>query len=57
MNKDQVKGRAKEAKGRLKEVTGKLVGDKELEIKGKVENAAGKAQAGYGDLKDDLKHS
>jgi uncharacterized protein YjbJ (UPF0337 family) len=55
MNKDQVKGRIEEAKGKVKEVTGKTVGNKTLEAKGKVEKIGGKAQAGYGDLKDDLK--
>jgi len=55
MNKDQVKGRMKEAEGKIKEVAGKAVGNKTLEDKGKVQNAVGKAQAGYGDLKRDLK--
>ena len=36
-NKDQVRGRVKQAKGKVKEVVGKLVGDKALENKGKVE--------------------
>ena len=55
MNKDQVKGRIKEAKGKMKEVAGKVIGNKNLERKGKIQNASGKAQAGYGDLKNDLK--
>lgn len=55
MNKDQVKGRIKEAEGKVKEVAGKAVGNKTLEEKGKMQNAVGKAQAGYGDLKHDLK--
>jgi uncharacterized protein YjbJ (UPF0337 family) len=54
-NKDQVKGRMKEVEGKVKEVTGKVVGNKTLEEKGKVQNAVGQAQAGYGDLKHDLK--
>ena len=57
MNKDQVKGRLKEAEGKVKEVTGKVVGNKTLEEKGKVENATGKVQAGYGDLKNEVKKS
>lgn len=56
MNKDQVKGRLKEAEGTVKEVTGKVVGNKSLEQKGKVEKAIGKVQAGYGDIKEDLKN-
>ena len=55
MNKDQVKGRIKEAEGKVKEVIGKVVGDKRLEEKGKAQSTVGKVQAGYGGLKDDLK--
>lgn len=54
MNKDQVKGRYKQAKGSVKESTGKFFGDKTLEIKGKAQNTAGKVQAGYGDAKEDI---
>ena len=55
MNKDQVKGRVEEAKGSVKEVAGKAVGNPNLEAEGKVDQAAGKVQAGYGDAKDKLK--
>lgn len=55
MNKDQIKGRVKEAKGKAKEVTGRIVDDKDLEEEGMVESTIGKVQAGYGDLKADLK--
>lgn len=55
MNKDQIKGRVKEVEGKVKEVAGKVVGNKTLEEKGKAQNAGGKIQAGYGDLKSDLK--
>ncbi|MCG5501171.1 CsbD family protein [Ectothiorhodospira lacustris] len=55
MNKDQVKGRAKEATGKVKEVTGRVVGNEKLEGEGKIQKAAGKVQADYGDLKEDLK--
>ena len=55
MNKDQVKGRVKEAKGKIKEVAGKLVGNESLEAKGKVQKTLGKAQAKFGDVKKDLK--
>jgi len=55
MNKDQVKGRIKEAQGKIKEVTGKIVGNKTMEEKGMVQKTVGKVQAGMGDLKDDLK--
>lgn len=55
INKDQVKGRVKEAKGKVKEVTGKLVGNEKLEAKGRVQKIVGEAQATLGDLKQDLK--
>ena len=55
MNKDQVKGRIEEVKGKVKEVAGKITDDKNLEVKGNIQKNIGKAQAGFGDLKNDLK--
>lgn len=55
MNKDQVKGRIEEVKGKVKEVAGQVAGDKELELKGKIQNTGGKIQTGLGDLKEDIK--
>jgi uncharacterized protein YjbJ (UPF0337 family) len=55
MNKDQVKGRVKEAKGKIKEVAGKLVGNEKLEEKGKTDKVLGEAQAKFGDVKKDVK--
>ena len=55
MNKDQVKGRIEEVKGKVKEVAGKITDDKDLEVKGNIQKNIGKAQAGFGDLKNDLK--
>jgi uncharacterized protein YjbJ (UPF0337 family) len=55
MNKNQVKGSMEEAKGKIKEVAGKVVGNKELEQKGQIQNAAGKVQAAVGDVQDDVK--
>jgi len=55
MNKDQIKGRVKEAKGKIKEVAGKLVGNKTMEEKGKVQKTLGEAQAKFGDVKKDVK--
>lgn len=57
MNRDQFKGRMKEAKGKVKEITGKAVGNAELEMKGKIEGASGKVQGKFGDLKSDIKKS
>ncbi len=55
MNKDQVKGRVKEVEGTIKEVAGKLVGNEELEAKGKTQKILGEAQAKFGDVKKDIK--
>jgi uncharacterized protein YjbJ (UPF0337 family) len=57
MNKEQVKGRGKEAEGKMKEVAGKLVGNETLEAKGKVQKTLGQAQAKFGDVKQNLKDS
>jgi uncharacterized protein YjbJ (UPF0337 family) len=55
MNKNQVRGRVKEAKGFIKEVAGKLVGNENLEQKGKVQKILGEAQAEIGDIKQKVK--
>jgi uncharacterized protein YjbJ (UPF0337 family) len=55
INKDQVKGRAKEAEGKIKQVAGKVVGNKTLETKGMVQKNVGKVQGAYGDAKKNLK--
>lgn len=55
MNKDQTNGRIAEAKGKVKEVAGKIVGNKDLELKGKIQNTQGKVQAAFGDAKSDVK--
>ena len=42
MDKDRIKGSAKQAKGAVKEVVGKVTGDAKLEAEGKSEKVAGK---------------
>jgi uncharacterized protein YjbJ (UPF0337 family) len=56
MNKDQVKGRQKEVAGKIKQVAGEIIGDKEMEAKGKVKKDLGRVQAGFGDVKSDIKN-
>jgi uncharacterized protein YjbJ (UPF0337 family) len=51
MNKDQVKGAAKDVIGKVQEDAGKLVGSKEQQIKGLSKQITGKAQKGLGDVK------
>jgi uncharacterized protein YjbJ (UPF0337 family) len=55
VNKDQVNGRVEETKGAVKEITGKVLDDKGMEMEGSIQKNVGKAQAGYGDIKQDIK--
>lgn len=55
INQDQVDGRVNETKGAVKELTGKVLDDKGMEIEGNIEKNVGKAQAGFGDIKKDVK--
>ncbi len=57
MNKDQIKGTAKDVAGKVQEETGKLVGSKEQQAKGLAKPVAGKAQKGVGDVKEAIKDS
>jgi uncharacterized protein YjbJ (UPF0337 family) len=57
MNKSQLKGRLNEVSGKAKELVGKVTGNKRTEAKGIVQKNAGKAQAGLGDAKEDLKQT
>ncbi|TVR04173.1 MAG: CsbD family protein [Spirochaetaceae bacterium] len=57
MDKDQFKGRAKQAEGQLEESAGKIVGNKKMERGGKRKKAVGTVQSRYGDVKSDIKKS
>ncbi|MEO6423044.1 MAG: PRC-barrel domain-containing protein [Candidatus Nitrotoga sp.] len=37
MNQDQFEGRIEEAKGEVKEVTGRIIGDRDLEVRGNIQ--------------------
>jgi uncharacterized protein YjbJ (UPF0337 family) len=54
MNKDQVKGVAKDVAGKVQEKAGKLVGSKEQQIKGLSKQISGKVQKGVGDVKQSV---
>jgi len=49
--KDKVKGSFHEAKGAVKELAGKVTDNPKLELKGKAEKVAGKAQGKLGQVK------
>ena len=55
MNKQQVKGKLKEAAGEVQERTGRLVGSTEQEAKGHAREVEGKAQKKLGDVKQGVK--
>jgi uncharacterized protein YjbJ (UPF0337 family) len=57
INKDQVEGRVKEAAGKVQETAGKATGSRTQQAKGMAKKVGGAAQAGYGDVKEDLKES
>jgi uncharacterized protein YjbJ (UPF0337 family) len=55
MNKDQIKGEAKDIAGKIQEEAGKLTGSKEQQAKGLGKQVEGKAQKGLGDAKEYIK--
>lgn len=55
MNKDQVKGVARDVAGKVQEKAGKLVGSKEQQAKGLAKQVSGKVQKGVGDVKEAAK--
>ena len=55
MNKDQIKGTAKEIGGKIQEEAGKLTGNREQEAKGLGKQVAGKTQKKFGDAKEATK--
>jgi uncharacterized protein YjbJ (UPF0337 family) len=57
MNKDQIKGRVKEASGKVKEATGVILDDDALEAEGNIQKNFGKIETEFGDLKHKIKKS
>lgn len=55
MNKDQIKGTAKEIVGKVQEEAGKLVGSEEQQIKGLGKQITGKVQQSVGDVEEIIK--
>ena len=54
MNKDQVKGTAKDIGGKIQEKVGKVVGSSEQQAKGVAKQVEGKVQETYGDAKEEV---
>ena len=55
MNKDQVKGAAKDLGGKIQEEVGKAVGSTDQQVKGLANQIEGKTQQKIGDLKEAVK--
>ena len=55
MNKDQLKGTAKDAAGKVQEKFGEATGSKEQEAKGEARQVEGKVQKGVGNVKEGVK--
>ena len=55
MNKDQVKGAAKDMAGKAEKTFGDVVKSPEHQVKGVANQIAGKTQKAFGDMKDDAK--
>ena len=55
MNKDQVKGKAKDMAGKVQEKTGEAVGSQTQQAKGMAKQVEGKTQKSVGDAKELLK--
>jgi uncharacterized protein YjbJ (UPF0337 family) len=53
MNRDQVKGRVKEATGKVQKEVGKATGSVSQQAKGLAKEAVGKVQKNVGDARDD----
>lgn len=51
MNKDQVKGRVKEATGKAQKNMGQMTKDRSQQLKGAAKEMEGKAQKNLGDIK------
>ena len=54
MNKDQVKGTAKEIAGKLQQEAGKLTGSEKQQAKGIAKQVSGKVQQTVGNVKEVL---
>ena len=56
-NRDQAHGLWAEFKGKVKRIFGRATGDRSTQLKGTIEEGAGKFQQGVGNLREDLKGS
>lgn len=57
MNKEQVKGTAKDIAGKAQQKAGEVIGSKEQQAKGVAKQVEGKTEKAYGDVKESVKDS
>jgi uncharacterized protein YjbJ (UPF0337 family) len=57
MDKDRIKGSAKQLFGGVKQAAGKLVGDAKLEAEGQAQKVAGAVQNTVGGMKDAVRET
>ena len=55
VDKDRIKGGAKQAKGSVKEAIGKVTGNRKTEAEGAAQKTAGKLQSDVGKAKDAIR--
>ena len=54
MNRDEIKGKARNLRGRIKEALGSLTGSKRTQAEGMADRASGAAQEGVGKVKREI---
>ncbi|MCB8836973.1 CsbD family protein [Aurantimonas sp. VKM B-3413] len=52
VDKNEVKGGAKEVGGKIKEAVGGATNDRDMEVEGQADQVEGKTQKNYGKVKD-----
>ena len=57
MNRDQVKGKAKDIAGKIQQKTGEVTGSSSQQVKGLAKQVEGKMQKGVGDASEALKNA
>jgi uncharacterized protein YjbJ (UPF0337 family) len=55
MNRDHIKGSARQAKGSVKSAAGRVTGDSKLQAEGKAGKVGGKIQKAVGSIKDKMR--
>ncbi|MGA9599061.1 MAG: CsbD family protein [Methylocystis sp.] len=57
MDNENIKGAAQKIKGKIEEVAGKVIGDKELELRGKADQLGGAVREAVGTARGTVKEA